>query len=73
MQKAERGFLSSSIHSLHCAFCFLETFVLQVIMAESLSSARGTRSGGLQQIRVGPRVGTLYVVLSHFGNIDTSS
>ena len=31
-------------------------------MAESSSSARATRGGGLQQIRVGPKVGTVYVV-----------
>lgn len=30
-------------------------------MAESSSNARATRGEGLQQIRVGPRVGTLYV------------
>jgi hypothetical protein len=30
-------------------------------MAEPVSSTRATRSGGLQQIHVGPKVGTLYV------------
>jgi hypothetical protein len=34
-------------------------------MAESSLSARATRSGGLQQIRVGPKVGTLYVAGSY--------
>lgn len=30
-------------------------------MAELSSSDRATQSGGLQQVRVGPKVGTLYV------------
>jgi hypothetical protein len=34
-------------------------------MAESSSNAKATKSGGLRQIRVGPKVGTLYVALFH--------
>ena len=40
------------------------------MMAEPASSARATQGGGLKQIRVGPKVGTLYVaetlILRHF-------